>query len=136
MWWPGGWATWQEAHNSAGATVTGTVWAMADGESGGPAASETYILMANTSAFAGSARVTLVFEDGTTAVRTYPLPATSRASAGVMYDFPEAAGRRFAAIVESLGDTPAQLVVERAMYSDGGGLHWGAGTNALATRLR
>ncbi len=136
MWWPGGWSTWQEAHNSAGATVTGTVWAMADGESGGPRGHETYILMANTSEFDGSARVTLIFEDGTTVARTYFLPATSRTSAGVRYDFPEAAGRRFAAIVESLGDTPAQLVVERAMYSDGGGLHWGAGTNALATRLR
>ncbi len=30
---------------------------------------------------------------------------------------------------------PAQIVVERAMYSNSGGVHWAAGTNALATRL-
>ena len=34
--------------------------------------------------------------------------------------FPAAAGKRFGAIVESLGDTPAQLVVERATYRDAG----------------
>ena len=31
--------------------------------------------------------------------------------------------------------TPAQIVVERAMYSDASGVHWAAGTNAVATRL-
>jgi hypothetical protein len=30
---------------------------------------------------------------------------------------------------------PAQLVVERAMYSDAGAVRWAAGSNALATRL-
>jgi hypothetical protein len=49
--------------------------------------------------------------------------------------FAEAAGRRFASIVESLGAVPAQIVVERAMYTSPGGATWAAGTNALATRL-
>jgi hypothetical protein len=44
-------------------------------------------------------------------------------------------GKRFGVTVESLGATPAQLVVERAMYSDAGGVTWAAGSNALATRL-
>jgi hypothetical protein len=48
-------------------------------------------------------------------------------------DFPGAAGRRFGAVVESLGATPAQIVVERAMYTSPGGVTWAAGTNALAT---
>ena len=39
-------------------------------------------------------------------------------------------------IVESLGATPAQLVVERAMYSNAGGVTWSAGTAAVATRLQ
>jgi hypothetical protein len=38
--------------------------------------------------------------------------------------------------VESVGEAPAQIVVERAMYNDEGGVPWGAGSNALATRLR
>ena len=43
--------------------------------------------------------------------------------------------RRFGAIVESLGAQPAEIVVERAMYSNAGGVQWAAGTNTLATRL-
>ena len=35
MWWPGDSNTWHEAHNSAGSTVTGTRWAVAEGEVGG-----------------------------------------------------------------------------------------------------
>ena len=67
MWWPGdGWA---EGHNSAGATTTGTAWALAEGEVGGARSTETYLLIANTSAFAGSATVTLYFEDGTSTAK-------------------------------------------------------------------
>ena len=38
MWWPGpsGPNFWSEAHNSPGATATGTRWALAEGEVGGP----------------------------------------------------------------------------------------------------
>jgi hypothetical protein len=38
-------------------------------------------------------------------------------------------------IVESLGASPIEIVVERAMYSNADGVVWAAGTNALATRL-
>lgn len=136
MWWPGSSPTWHEAHNSPGATATGTRWALADGEVGGPTAVETYILIANTSDFAGSAQVTLLFEDGTTAVRTFPLEPNSRFNVAVAAEFPEAAGRRFGAIIDSLGGPAAQIVVERAMYSSAGGVQWSAGTDAYATRLR
>ena len=49
--------------------------------------------------------------------------------------FGEAVGKRFGMLVESIGVTPAQIVVERAMYSDANGVNWAAGTNALATKL-
>jgi len=135
MWWPAGGANWQEAHNSPGETVTGTRWAMGEGESGGPQGKQTYVLIANTSAFAGVARVVLLFEDGTTAERSFQLPASSRTSVSVQSDFPIAVDRRYGILVESLGGTPAQLVVERAMYANAMGIIWAAGTNALATRL-
>jgi len=135
MWWPGTAATWQEAHVSVGASQTGTRWAVAEGELGGAAGVETYILIANTSAATGTARVTLLFEDGTTAARTFALTASSRFSVNVAADFPSAVGRRFGAVIESTGATPARIVVERAMYSNAGGIVWAAGTNALATRL-
>jgi hypothetical protein len=135
MWWPGPEVSanvWYEAHNSPGATTTGTKWALAEGEVGGSAGMQTFVLLANTSATAGSARVTLHFEDGTTAERSYTLPANSRTNVAVASDFPEAVNRRFGAIIESLGATPAPIVVERAMYFGEG---WTAGTSALATKL-
>jgi hypothetical protein len=133
MWWPQ--PFWYEAHNSAGATATGTRWALAEGEAGGASGYETYILIANTSPFAGEARVTLHFEDGTMSSRIVPLLASSRSNVQVSTDFPAALNRRFGAVVESLGAVPAQIVVERAMYASPGGATWAAGTNALATRL-
>ena len=44
---------WLEAHNSPGTTETGTVWAIAGGEMGGANATQTFVLIANTSNFAG-----------------------------------------------------------------------------------
>jgi hypothetical protein len=69
--------------------------------------------------------------------RTYPgIPGRSRFNVLVGGFFPQAVGKRFGAIVESLGTAPAQIVVERAMYRDAAGQHWVAGTNALGTRLQ
>jgi hypothetical protein len=145
MWWPGpGLAAdfWTEAHNSPGATATGTVWALAEGEVGGADGTETYILLANTSSTPGVARVTLYFEDGTSAQRELPLLPLSRRNVNASSDFASlvdfsAPGRqRFGAVVESIGATPAQIVVERAMYTSPGGQTWTAGTNALAARIQ
>ena len=94
------------------------------------------VRIANTSAFAGRATVTLLFEDGTTASKSIPLGATSRTNVNVSADFAAAAGKRFGALVEAEGTTPPQIVVERAMYTSPGGQTWAAGTNALATKLQ
>jgi hypothetical protein len=137
MWWPGNSpAGWHEAHNSPGATETGTRWALAEGEVGGAAGNETYILVANTSSFAGQVRATLMFEDGATSARTFTVAPNSRFNVSVAAEFPEAAGRRFGAVIDSLGTPAASIVVERAMYWNAGGVKWAAGTNALATRLQ
>jgi Tol biopolymer transport system component len=122
-----------EAHNSPGATQTGTRWALADGEAG--TGTDTYILVANTSAFAGRIKLTLLFEDGGTAEREFDVLANSRLTVYPPQHFPEANGRRFGAVIESLGAQPAQIVVERAMYSSTGGVFWEAGSNVLGTRL-
>jgi hypothetical protein len=138
MWWPGPTAaSWHEAHNSPGSTVTGTTWAVADGEAGGPRAAETYLLIANTSTSRlGLVRVTLYLENGTQLARTFSVLANSRFNVNVGAEFPAAAGRRFGAVVESLGPGPAPIVVERAVYESGGVRVWNAGTNALATRIQ
>jgi IPT/TIG domain len=134
MWWPAP-GNWYEAHSVLGSQTTGTHWALADGEEGGTTNVQTYVLIANTSAFAGTARVTLLFEDGTSAVQDVSLPASSRVNVPVGATFPQAAGKRFGVEINSLGDTPCQIVVERAMYSDANGVVWAAGTAALGTKL-
>jgi hypothetical protein len=141
MWWPGSGDTWHEAHNSAGAIASGTRWALAEGEVGGPRGLQTYVLIANASAYGGRARVTLLFEDGTSTSREYPLLAQARTNAAIGPDFGDVVeGRRFGVVVDALGltdEAPApQIVVERAMYSNAGGVPLAAGTNAVATRLR
>ena len=73
MWWPDG--GWYESHNAPGSTQTGARWALAEGEVGGASGAQTYILIANTSAFAGQARVTVLLEGGGEATRTYNLAA-------------------------------------------------------------
>jgi uncharacterized repeat protein (TIGR01451 family) len=140
MWWPGpgmGGEVWSEAHNSPGATATSTRWALAEGEVGGDQAAETYVLIANTSTTPGVARVTLYFEDGTSAEQTFALLPRSRRNVNVSTDFPSRPTTRFATVVDSLpsgGNPAAEIVVERAMYTSPGGAAWEAGTNALASR--
>lgn len=60
----------------------------------------------------------------------------SRFNVAMTAMFPETADRRYGVVVESVGGTPEQIVVERAMYANALGLTWAAGTNALATKLQ
>ncbi|MCL4813758.1 MAG: CAP domain-containing protein [Vicinamibacteraceae bacterium] len=155
MWWPGSWRSWQEGHNAFGALSAGDAWALADGAVGGSRAESTYVLIANTAAAPGSARVRLYFDDGTMREKVMTLLPSSRTTVGLTPSeaprdpdfgpaFPPdqvAAGRRFSVVVESLGTTPVPIVVERAMYSSDGRTpafspYWPAGTGAVATRLR
>lgn len=136
MWWPGNWTTWTEAHNSPGVTEPGTKWALAEGEVGGPQNAQTYVLIANTASRPAQVKVTLLFEAATPVSKTLTLPANSRTNVDVRFEFPTSVDTRFGVLVESLGTTPAPIVVERAMYTDAGGVTWAAGTNAVATKLQ
>ena len=144
MWWPGPGMTpdfWTEAHNSPGATETGKVWAVAGGNEGGLFSAQTFVLIANTSAFPGQARVTVFTEDGAPLVKDFALPANSRTNVqfGQIPEFADIVGTRFGALVESVtvNGNVAQLVVERATYSnDSSGNVWAAGAAALGTKLQ
>jgi uncharacterized delta-60 repeat protein len=130
MWWPH--PAWTEASLSAGVSSTGTKWAFAEGELGGPFNSQTYIAIANTDPTRdGTATVTLLYEDGTSEMKTVTLPKQSRTTVDAG-EFANAAGKRFGAIIESSG---VPIAVERSVYSSSGGVTWSAGAASVATRL-
>jgi DNA-binding beta-propeller fold protein YncE len=148
MWWPmgGGASGWREGHGSVASTETGTAWAVAAGEQGGTSNAQTYLLVANTSPFPGRVRLTALDEGGTNPWTEIEVPPNSRTTVWtggttIGPDTPFGgllAGQRFGALVESLptSEGTASLVVERATYSDAGGIHWAAGTGSVATKIR
>ena len=85
-----------------------------------------------------------LFERGTAVSQDFAVPANSRFNVPIVTsEAPASAtfmrvprGTRFSAVVESLGGTPMQIVVERAMYWNANGQFWAAGSDLLATRLR
>lgn len=134
MWWPGPTsATWSEAHVSPGSTASNTEWAVGGGAVGGDTGAETYVLVGNTSNRSGSARITLLMDDGATPAVEVPLPALARVSVPVSRWFPQAIGHEFGATVRSIGANPVALVVERSSYWGSDGRSWTAGTNALGS---
>jgi hypothetical protein len=130
MWWPDG--DWREAHVSPGATAVAPRWAFADGDN---VNALTYVLLANTWDIDGVARVTLFFEDGSTAQTMVPIGAHRRVTIDTAASFPASVGRRFGGLIESMGvdAQPPGLVVERVTYWDANGVFWAGGTGALAT---
>jgi hypothetical protein len=135
MWWPAS-LPWIEGHNSAGVTSTGTEWAVAEGELGGPDKAETFVLVANTSPVAASIRVRAFADDDTTAERTFAVSPNTRFNLNMRDFFPALIGKRFGVTIESLGTLPAQITAEVSVYLSADGVTWSAGSNAQATRLK
>ena len=131
MYWPGAPASWYEAHNSFGDTATDTKWALAEGRIGGPDSHQTYILLANPGDAPATVTVMFLRENATLVQKEYEVPPTTRFNIDVGAMVPELSNERFGAFVQS--STP--IFVERAMYSNAGGLLWSAGTGATATRI-
>ena len=133
--------SWQSAsssarHESFGATATGTLWAVAEGKSGGSDQAATFVLIANTSEQDGEALITLTLDDGSKVSRTVPLRAHSRATVGTDGPLAAAQGHRFSALVQAIGVTPPQIVVERVTYTAAEGRPWAAASNSVATKLQ
>jgi hypothetical protein len=133
MYWPGSFTTWHEAHNSFGVTSIGTKWGLAEGRVGGPRGFESYILLANPSATEAAVRITYLRTNGSTVVKDYSVPPTSRYNVAVNSAVPELSNESFSAIIEVTNGVA--IAVERAMYNNANGRFWAAGTNATATRV-
>jgi hypothetical protein len=125
---------WHESHGSAGEISAGLKWGLAEGRVGGTSNAQTYILIANPGTQATTVTATFLRTNGTTAVKTFTVAATSRfniAVTGAGSDVPELIDESFGTIIEST----QPVIVERALYLDAGGVTWAAGTSATATRL-
>ena len=134
MWWPDGRA-WYEAHNSPGSTATGTRWALADGRGGRRRSTPDLRADRQHVGDRRPARVTLYFEDGDAGDDRHAAAEQphERGDRGASSRPPTAASGRSSRV---WAPTPAQIVVERAMYSNADGVIWAAGTANVATRLR
>lgn len=142
IYWPGlDQGGWLEGSVSHGATETGEAWVVADAELGGAYSAETFVLIANTSAFQGRARVTLLTEDGT-AISPFAVDLAPNSRTNVPDVSNLVGGKRFSVLVESIPHPnstsgAAAIVVERASYSnDSNGVVWSAGGTTLATKIR
>jgi hypothetical protein len=138
MWWPGNASTWYEAHGSAGASMTASRWIVADGEVGGEDGWETYVLVANTGAAAGTVRATLLFEGAVAPVVAGDVAVAGNSrttlSLGQLLASAGLADGRAAVLIEATGvDLP--LVVERAMYRSTAERLFEVGVNGLAMPL-
>ena len=143
MYWFGAFQNWTDAHNSAGVTTTGTSWALAEGQKGGALKYDTYVLIANPAPTAATVQMRLLREGGRAPITsgTFTVPANSRFTcyAGQPGPCQDAFaqlldGEMFGVAVDSVNGTP--IVIERALYWNGGGEYFGAGTNETGVRLR
>jgi Domain of unknown function (DUF4394)/Bacterial Ig-like domain (group 3) len=132
MWWG---LPFYEGSVALGSTETGTVWAIGEGVEGGANNEATFVLVSNGSSTAGTVRFTVAYDDGTTQQKEYALAGTARLTVRVGEDFPDAQGRKFSVLVESVTEG-MPITVEYSRYqSAGGGLLDGGGA-ALATLVR
>jgi YVTN family beta-propeller protein/autotransporter-associated beta strand protein len=123
-----------EGHNSVGVNATGLRWVVADGRVGGAANAQTYVLVANPGSVPAVITATFLRASGPPVVKTFNVPASARYNIGITgggTQVPELANESFSVVVEST----QPVVVERATYSDAGGVVWAAGANATATPL-
>lgn len=113
----------------------GTTWVVADGAVDGQADRACRLFVTNVVAVGGSLRVTVLPEQGAESSTTLALPANGRVAVDVARTFGIAQGQRFGLLVESVGTTPAPVVVEHDAF-DPAAVSQPAPTRVMATRIR
>jgi hypothetical protein len=135
MYWPGqGIGAWYEGHNSVALSAIGTMWALAEGETGGARKAISYILMANPTGQDAAVTVTILRDNN---LPPLTVTKTVRANSRLTLSSEELAlssGETFGAVVNSTNGVP--IAVERAMYWDSATRAWSAGTNETGFLLK
>ena len=102
-------------HNTIGVTDPAYTWYLAEGYTGG--GFSTYILLQNPYSVATTVSVTYMIQGGGAEVRSHTVPAYSRYT--IVAANTSQVGPDKAFSTKLVGDQP--IIVERAMYFDGGG---------------
>jgi hypothetical protein len=142
MYWLGDPGPWADGTSVFGLTSSGLRWGFAEGRVGGPLAFHTYIRVFNpTYTKSAEVKVTYLKADGTTVVQTYTVPGSYVNVAFPPAPFvtidanatPGLQNESFGVLVESTNGV--EIVAERSMYWDAGGVFWAGGLATAGTRL-
>jgi hypothetical protein len=134
MYWSDLSGKWCEGHNSVALSAIGTMWALAEGETGGARNAISYILMANPTGQDAAVTVTILRDNN---LPPLTVLKTVRANSRLTMSSAELAlssGETFGAVVTSTNGVP--IAVERAMYWDSATRAWSAGTNETGFLLK
>jgi hypothetical protein len=124
-----------EGSAELGSSANGTVWAIGEAAEGGPNDDATFVLISGSA----SVRLTVVYDNGSREQKDYAAPG--RLTVRIADDFPNAVGKRFSVLVESLivvmgefvGAVP--ITVDVARYQSSAGF-LAAGGAAAATLIK
>jgi hypothetical protein len=137
MWWRAEEGRWTAGHVGVGFTVGGRKWVTADGVAAADGSSDTYALITNTESRPGLLRITAVFDDGTAPVeRLFAIGRSQRLTIRGRQRFPEVVGKGYSLIVESIGASPVDIVVDHSTYFDVDGRFWAIGTTSPGSKIR
>jgi hypothetical protein len=137
MWWRAYEGQWTSGHVGVGFTEGGRRWVTADGSAAADGSDDTYALVTNTEARPGLLKVTALFDDGTTPVeRLFAIGASQRFTIRSRDRFPEVVGKGFSFVIESIGASPVDIVVDHSTYWNIDGRFWDAGTTSPGSRVR
>jgi hypothetical protein len=137
MWWRSVEGHWTAGHVGVGFTAGGRKWVTADGVAAADGSSDTYALVSNIDSRAGLLKVTAVFADGTAPVeRLFAIGPNQRLTIRGRQRFPEVVGKGYSFIIESIGATPVDVVVDHSTYFDMDGRFWAMGTTSPASKVR
>ena len=137
MWWRAEEGHWTAGHVGVGFTEGGKKWVTADGVAAADGSSDTYALVSNTENRSGLLKVTAVFDDGTAPVeRTFAIGPNQRFTIRGRERFPEVVGKGYSFIIESIGATPVDIVVDHSTYFNVDGRFWAMGTTSPGSKIR
>lgn len=104
--------------------VAASTWYLAEGSTGG---FSVYVLVQNPTSSPANITATFMLTGGENISKSYTVPANSRYTIIPANEI--GTGKAFSTKVESDQD----IIVERAMYWDAGGVHWAGGHNTMGT---